>query len=138
MLSDLLRQGDIPRLLNQELKERKPPKRSVESLPKVSSSSSAKTNPWSGFDGSSNAYDPDAYDPKSGSSRGEKRKDGHNDSPSPSLTLAQGLSPMLSGDVLHPFHQQNEAWDDLWLEQDDGNDHQPSGFCQWSSQQARH
>jgi hypothetical protein len=29
-LSDLLRQGDIPRLLNQELKERKPLKKSVE------------------------------------------------------------------------------------------------------------
>jgi hypothetical protein len=29
---------------------------------------------------------------------------------------------MLNGDVLHPFSQQNVAWDDLWLEQDDGND----------------
>ncbi len=29
---------------------------------------------------------------------------------------------MLNGDVLHPFSQQNVAWDDLWLEQDGGND----------------
>jgi hypothetical protein len=65
---------------------------------------------------------PDAYDPKSESIRGEKRKDGHSDRPSPSLTLAQGLSSMLNGDVLHPFSQQNVAWDDLWLKQDDGND----------------
>jgi hypothetical protein len=36
--------------------------------------------------------------------------------------LAQGLSPMLNGDVLHPLNQQNVAWDDLWLERDDGTD----------------
>jgi hypothetical protein len=29
---------------------------------------------------------------------------------------------MLNGDVLHPFSQQNVAWDDLWLEQDGGSD----------------
>jgi hypothetical protein len=29
---------------------------------------------------------------------------------------------MLNGDVLHPFSQQNMAWDDLWLEQDGGSD----------------
>jgi hypothetical protein len=39
-----------------------------------------------------------------------------------STTLAQGLSPMLDGDVLHPFCQQSVAWDDLWLEQDHGSD----------------
>jgi hypothetical protein len=112
-LSDLLRQGDIPRLLNQELKERKQPKKAVEPLPKVVSYSSTKTTARSGFDSGSDAYDPDTNDPRSESSRGEKRKDGYRDTPSPSITLAQGLSPMLNGDV---------AWDDLWLEQDDGND----------------
>jgi hypothetical protein len=50
-LSDLLRQGDISRLLNQELKERKPLKKSVESQPKVFSSSSTKTDTRSVFDG---------------------------------------------------------------------------------------
>jgi hypothetical protein len=123
VLSDLLRHGDIPRLLNQELKERKQPKKAVESLPKVVSFSSTKTTKRSEFGSSSDAYDPDAYDPKSEPSRGEKRKDGHSDTPSPStITLAQGLSPMLNGDVLHPFGQQNVAWDDLWLEQDGGSD----------------
>ena len=29
---------------------------------------------------------------------------------------------MLDGDVLHPFCPQSVAWDDLWLEQDQGND----------------
>jgi hypothetical protein len=48
-LSDLLRQGDIPRLLNQELKERKQPKKAVEPLPKVVSSSSTKTTARSGL-----------------------------------------------------------------------------------------
>jgi hypothetical protein len=80
-LDDLLCQGDIPRLLNQELKERNQLKKSVEPLAKVGSSSSAKTNTRSGFDGISDAYDPDAYDPSSGSSRGEKCKDGHSDTP---------------------------------------------------------
>ncbi len=42
-LFDLLRQGDIPRLLNQELIERKQPKKAVEPLPKVVSSSSTRT-----------------------------------------------------------------------------------------------
>jgi hypothetical protein len=102
--------------------EHKQPNKAVEPLPKVVLSSSAKTNTRSAFDSSSEAYDPDAYDPRSESNRGGKRKDGYIDSPSPSLTLAQGLSPMLNGDALRPFSQQNVAWDDLWLEQDDGND----------------
>jgi hypothetical protein len=108
-LSDLLRQGDIPRLLNQELKKRKQPKKAVELPPKVVASSFEKTAERSGFSSSSDAYDPDAYDTKSAPSRGEKRKDGHSDTPSPSTTLAQGLSPMLNGDVLHPFCQQSVA-----------------------------
>jgi hypothetical protein len=65
---------------------------------------------------------PGASDPRSEPSRGEKRKDGHSGTPSPYTTLAQGLSPMLDGDVLHPFCQQNLAWDDLWLEQDHVSD----------------
>jgi hypothetical protein len=69
-----------------------------------------------------NAFDPGASEPRSEPSRGEKRKDGHSNTPSPSTTLAQGLSPMLDGDVLHPFCQQSVAWDDLWLEQDHGSD----------------
>ncbi len=121
-LSDLLRQGDIPRLLNQELKERKHTKRAAESLPKVVASSSGMTTTRPGSSNSLNAYDLGASDPKSEPSRGEKRKDGHSDTPSPSTTSAQGLSPMLDGDVLHPFSQQNVTWDDLWLEQDNGSD----------------
>jgi hypothetical protein len=42
------------------------------------------------------------------------------DSPSPSLVLAKGLSPMRDGDVLQPFAPQNYRWDDLWFEQDQG------------------
>ena len=42
------------------------------------------------------------------------------DSPSPSLVLATGLSPMRNGDVLQPFAPQDYRWDDLWLEQDQG------------------
>ncbi len=121
-LSDLLRQGDIPRLLNQELKERKQHKKAAEPPPKVVASSSGKTAARLGFGSSSNAFDSGASDPRSEPNRGEKRKDGHSDTPSPSTTLAQGLSPMLNGDVLHPFCPQIVAWDDLWLEQDHGSD----------------
>ncbi len=108
-LSDLLRHGDIPRLLNQELKERKQHKKAVELPPKVVASSSVKTAARPGFSSSSNAYGPGASDPKSEPSREEKREDGHSDTPSPSVMLAQELSPMLNGDVLHPFSQQNVA-----------------------------
>jgi hypothetical protein len=66
-LSDLLRQGNIPRLLNQELKERKPLKKSVESQPKVFSSSSLKTEARSAFGGAPEAHDPNAFEPKAGS-----------------------------------------------------------------------
>ncbi len=122
-LSDLLRQGDIPCLLNQELKERKQHKKAAEPPPKVVASSSGKTTARLGFRSSANAFKPGASDPRPEPSRGEKRKDGHSNTPSPSTTLAQGLSPMLDGDVLNPFCQQSVAWeDDLWLEQDHGSD----------------
>jgi hypothetical protein len=123
VLAGLLRQGDIPCLLNQELRERKQPQKTAEPLPKVVASSSVRTTARPGFNSSSDAHEPCAHDPRSEPSRGEKRKDGHSsDTPSPSVTLAQGLSPMLNGDVLHPFCQQSVAWDDLWLEQDGVSD----------------
>jgi hypothetical protein len=63
---------------------------------------------------------PNAYAPDTGANRGEKRKEESNDTPFPSLVLAQGLFPMLNGDVLHPFDPQHHLWDDLCLEQDQG------------------
>jgi hypothetical protein len=48
-LSDLLRQGDIPRLLNQELRQRKQHKKAAEPPLKVVASSSGKTTAWLGF-----------------------------------------------------------------------------------------
>jgi hypothetical protein len=131
VLDDLLCQGEIPRLLNQELKERKPPKQSVETHhPKVPSSSSKEFDAQSPFD----VVPLDPAVPSRGEkktdvqftvpSRGEKRKDVQFNSPSPSLTLAQGLVPMPNGEVLHPLNEQNMMWDDLWLEQDDG-----AAFC---------
>ncbi len=120
-LTDLLRQGEVPRFLNQELKNYKPAqkvdkgKSSADSTRKTAdSSSSAKAEPLTP------AYDPNAYVPDSGTGRGEKRKEDMGDAPSPSLVLAKGLSPMLDGDVLHPFAPQHHLWDDLWLEQDKG------------------
>jgi hypothetical protein len=54
-------------------------------------------------------------------SRGEKWKDAQFNSPSPSLTLAQGLFVLMPNrEVLNPFNQQNMMWDDLWLEQNSG------------------
>jgi hypothetical protein len=135
-LSDLLllRQGDIPRLLNQELKNRKPAQKNDDSRSNVDSSSSLRSEPRKTADSSSSAkaeprkqpdpltpaYDPNAYAPNSGTSRGEKRKEDSGDAPSPSLVLATGLSPMPNGDVLQPFTPQDHRWDDLWLEQDRG------------------
>jgi hypothetical protein len=104
------------------LRERKQHKKAAEPLPKVVASTSEKTTTRLGFSSSSNAFEPGASDPRSEPNRGEKHKDRHSDTPSPSTTLAQGLSPMLDGDVLHPFCPQSVAWDDLWLEQDHGND----------------
>ena len=122
-----MRQGDIPRLLNQELKNSKPVqkvdkgKSSADSTRKATdSSSSVKAEPREQPDPLTPAYDPNAYVPNSGTSRGEKRKEDMGDAPSPLLVLAKGLSPMPDGDVLHPFSPQHHSWDDLWLEQDQG------------------
>jgi hypothetical protein len=128
-LTDLLRQGDIPRLLKQELKNRKTAQKNDDSSSNVDSSSSLRIEPRKTADSSSSAgleprksrdpitpsYDPNAYAPNLGTNRGEKRKEESSDTPSPSLELATGLCPMLNGDVLHPFEPQNYRWDDLWL-----------------------
>jgi hypothetical protein len=133
-LSDLLRQGDIPRLLNQELKNRKPAQKNDDNRSNVDSSSSLRIEPRKTVDSSSSArveprkprdpltpsYDPSAYAPDLATNRGEKRKEESSDTPSPSLVLAMGLFPMLNGDVLHPLEPQHNLWDDLWLEQDQG------------------
>jgi hypothetical protein len=109
-LDDLLSQGDIPRLLSQELKERKPFKQSVEPTPtKLPPSSSKEVSKQS----SSSVAPPTPAVTNLG-----KRKDEHSNSPPPTLALAQGLAPMPEGDVLHPFAPQSYLWDDLWLEQD--------------------
>jgi hypothetical protein len=132
-LSDLLRQGDIPRLLDQELKNRKPAQKNDDNRSNVDSSSSLRIETRKTGDSSSSAkdeprkprdpitlsYDPNASAPDLGNNCGEKRKEG-SDTPSPSLILATGLSPMPNGDVLHPFEPQNYMWDDLWLEQVQG------------------
>ena len=125
-LSELLSRGDIPRFLDQELLERKPPKKPLEVQPQPSSSS-VKIEKRHGVNPKSEAYDPDDFDSvqfDSGkeTNRGEKRKETRDDTPSPSLTLAVGLGPMPNGEVLHPFSPQDEKWDDLWLERD-GNAH---------------
>ncbi len=122
-LSELLRQGDIPRLLNQELKERMPVKNTLEVQPQSSSSSTVKIEKRSRPDIKPDASDPNVssfndFVPPDGTSRGEKRKEIRSDTPSPSLTLATGLGPMPNGEVLHPFAPQNTDWDDLWLELD--------------------
>ncbi len=103
-------QGEIPRLLNQELKERKPPKQSVEPHHSMVLSSSSKEF------GSKSSFDLAPLNPAV-PNRG-KRKDEHLNSPPPPPAFAQGLVPMPNGDVLHPFCQQNYMRDDLWLEQD--------------------
>ncbi len=121
-LSELLRRGDIPRLLNHEFKERMPVKNPFEVQPQSSSSTASKIEKRLRPD-----IKPDASDINVSSSNddvplerancGEKRKETRSDTPSPSLTLATGISPMPKGEVLHPFAPQNADWDDLWLEQ---------------------
>ncbi len=122
-LSELLRQGDIPRLLHQELKERMPAKKPFEVQPQSSSSSVIKIERRSSVERKTDASDPNTsssndFDPLEGTSRGEKRKETRDDTPSPSLTLAVGIGPMPNGEVLHSFTPQNADWDDLWLERD--------------------
>jgi hypothetical protein len=107
-LSGLLRQGDIPRLLNQELKNRKPAQKNDDTRSNVDSSSSslrieprktgdsspsAKDEPRKPRDPVTPSYDPNASAPDLGmNNRGEKRKEESSDTPSPSLVLAMGLS----------------------------------------------
>jgi hypothetical protein len=122
-LSELLRQGNIPRLLHQELKERKPAKNPFEVQPQSSSSTVVKIEKRSSVDHKTYASDPNSsssndFNPPEGTSRGEKRKETRDDTPSPSLTLAVGLGSMPNREVLHPFTPQNADWDDLWLERD--------------------
>jgi hypothetical protein len=112
VLDNLLRQGDIPRLLNEKLKELKHPKkdREVPPVPSVSSGNEPKTPTIS-------RSIPDGIP----TNRNAKRKDMPLSSPSPSsLPKITGLGPMLNGDVLHPFAPQSRVWGELWLEQDNG------------------
>ncbi len=94
-LSDLLRQGDIPRLLNQELKNHRPKQKSGDDRPNVDSSSSVKIEPRPARDPPPAAYEPNAYDPNPGSSRGKKRKEEGSDTTSLSITRAR------SGPISH-------------------------------------
>jgi hypothetical protein len=98
-LDDLLSQGEIPRLLNQELNELKPPKQSVKPTHSKVPPSSSKE-----FSAQSSSVMA-SLDPAI-TNRG-KRKDEHLNSPPPLPELAQGLVPMLDGDVLHQFAQQS-------------------------------
>ena len=125
-LSDLLQRGDIPRLLNQELKEHMPVKSPFDFQSQSSSSGSIKIEKRSCPD-----FKPDTVDlnvsssndsaPTKGTNRGEKRKEPQDEVPSPSLTLAVGLGPMPNGEILHPFSPQDKEWDDLWITRDGGN-----------------
>ncbi len=126
-LSELLRRGDIPRLLNQELRERMPAKSPFDFQPQSSSSGFIKIEKRSRPD-----IKPDVSDlnvsssndsaPTEGTNRDEKRKETQDDVPSASLTLAVGPGPMPNGEILHPFAPQNEKWDVLWITRD-GNAH---------------
>jgi hypothetical protein len=99
-LDDLLSQGDIPRLLNQEeLKERKQFKQSVEPV-------HSKVLPSSSKEFSTQSSSVTVLLTPAITNRG-KRKDEHLNSPSPTPALAQGLVPMPNGDVLHPFAPQS-------------------------------
>ncbi len=112
VLDDLLRQGDIPRLLDEKLKELKNPKRDrdVSPVPSVSSGNEPKTPTVS-------RAIPDGIP----SSCNVKRKEVPLSSPSPSsLPVVTGLGSMLNGDVLHPFAPQSRVWDELWLDQNQG------------------
>ena len=124
--SELLRRGDIPRLLNREFEERMPVKSPFEYQPQSSSSSSVKIERRSRPD-----FKPDPVNlnvsssndsaPTEGTNRGEKRKETRDDNPSPSVMLAVGLGPMRNGEILHPFSPQDKDWDNLWITRDGGN-----------------
>jgi hypothetical protein len=92
----------------------------IESRTTGDSSSSAKDEPRKPRDPVTPSYDPNSFVLDLGNNRGEKRKEGSSDTPSPSLVLTVGLSSMPNGDVLHPFEPQSYMWDDLRLEQDQG------------------
>jgi hypothetical protein len=101
VLDDLLRQGDIPRLLNEKLKELKSSNKNRDAppAPSVSSGTAPKTPTVSQVASDSASV-----------SRNAKRKDMPASSPSPSpLPVTHGLSSMLNGDVLHPFAPQRRA-----------------------------
>ena len=76
-LSDLLQRGDIPRLLNQELRERMPVKKQFEVQPQSSSSNSIKIEKRSRPDIKPDVSDLNASSsndsvPPEGTNRGEK------------------------------------------------------------------
>jgi hypothetical protein len=90
-LSELLRCGDIPRLLNRDLGERMPVKSPLEFQPQSSSSSSIKIERRSRPDFKLDAADLNVSSsndsaPTEGTNRGEKRKETQDEVPSPSLT----------------------------------------------------
>ena len=125
-LSELLQRGDIPRLLNQELKERMPVKSPFDFQSQSSSSGSIKIEKRSRPDSKPDTVDLNVSSsndsaPTKGTNRGEKRKEPQDEVPSPSLTLAVGLGPMPNGEILHPFSPQDKDWDDLWITRDGGN-----------------
>ena len=100
-LTELLRKGDIPRLLNQELKERAPGKNPFEGQPQSFSTSTNKiekrSRPDIKLDPSDlNVSNSNDSVPPQGTNRGEKRKEVRSDTPSPSLALATGLVPCLT------------------------------------------
>jgi len=112
ILDDLLRQGDIPRLLNEKIREVKNPKkeRDVPPAPSVSSGNAPKAPTVS-----------KVVPNNTSDSRNAKRKDMPISSPSPTcVPLSKFLCPMPNGDVLHPFAPGSVEWDELWLEQDNG------------------
>ena len=125
-LSELLQRGDIPRLLNQELKEHMPVKSPFDFQSQSSSSGSIKIEKRSRPDSKPDTVDLNVSSsndsaPTKGTNRGEKRKEPQDEVPSPSLTLAVGLGPMPNGEILHPFSPQDKDWDDLWITRDGGN-----------------
>ncbi len=122
-LSELLRRGDIPRLLNRELRERMPVKCPFDSQSQSSSSGPIQIKKRARLDskqdpGDLNVSSSNDSASTEGTNRREKRKETRDVNPSPSLKLAVGIGPMPNGEVLHPFAQQNADWNDLWLEQE--------------------